>query len=179
MATSSSTDAGDSDGERREVFQNDVRASLIKMKTGSKRLVADEEDESLFDTVVKTYKKYCSQGRAEKFSAPKSIDKKRTADNKKEMFGAEVVLMKRERALVEVRVSHYIKVFTLLPFHMQMLMLMLLHSSDKSDKSDKSRGDGYGAVLRKSFCKRESNKLVSIFLSFVTIDDDDDDDDDD
>ena len=64
-----------------------MRASLIKMKTGSKRLVADEEDESLFDTVVKTYKKYCSQTRAEKFSAPKSIDKKRTADNKKEMFG--------------------------------------------------------------------------------------------
>ena len=86
MATSNSTDAGDSDGERREAFENDVRASLIKMKTGSKRLVADEEDESLFDTVVKTYKKYCSQARAEKFSAPKSIDKKRT-DNKKEMFG--------------------------------------------------------------------------------------------
>ena len=66
-----------------------MRASLIKMKTGFKRLVADEEDESLFDTVVKTYKKHCRQlqARAEKFSAPRSIDKKRTADNKKEMFG--------------------------------------------------------------------------------------------
>ena len=31
----------------------------------------DDDDEVLFDTVVKTYKKHCSQARAEKFSAPR------------------------------------------------------------------------------------------------------------
>ena len=75
----SSSSSSDEDGERRE-FQNSIHASLRKMRTGenSKRHPDDEDD--LFDTVLSTYKKHCSQARADKFSAPKA---KRTESEKK------------------------------------------------------------------------------------------------
>ena len=65
-----------------------VNLSLQKMKKRDKRLKDDDDDdEALFDAVVKTYKKHCSQARAEKFSAPRG---KRTEKKKAEMLGVSI-----------------------------------------------------------------------------------------
>ena len=69
---------GDCNEDEREAFQKKVNLSLQKMS--EKRLKDDDDDdEALFDTVLNTYKKHCSQARAEKFSAPKG---KRTEKKK-------------------------------------------------------------------------------------------------
>ena len=83
----SSSSGSNCNEDEREAFQKKVNLSLQKMKKRDKRLKDDDDDEALFDTVVKTYKKHCSQARAEKFSAPRV---KRTEKKKAEMLGVSI-----------------------------------------------------------------------------------------
>ena len=84
----SSSSGSNCNEDEREAFQKKVNMSLQKMKKRDKRLKDDDDDdEALFDTVVKTYKKHCSQARAEKFSAPRV---KRTEKKKAEMLGVSI-----------------------------------------------------------------------------------------